>query len=134
MPNMIIKIKAFDLDGGSRGSMSISLSWEPHESSLGPLVNEWGVWDFNSRLYHDVLWNESKGIFNIKTWDVMWLWIQDNSHHHWRHVFILRNPPTSRYDDRHLSGSGQIFDARIPTYSRLPLEWKVKCLAGCYIS
>lgn len=133
MPDMIIKINVFNSNGSSMGKTSIWLDWKPQESSAGPLINEWGIWDFNY-LSSELLWDEYSGIFDIKTWDVMWLWAQDESHHHWRHVFILRDPPTSRYDDSHISGVGRVYKASNATYSGMTLKWKVKCLAGCYIS
>ena len=132
MPDMVIKIDVFNTSGGAMGSTSIDLNWPPNESTVAPLVKEWGVWDFSSNLNGELFWNVWKGIFDIKSWDVMWLWTYGDTSQ-WRNIFILHKPPTSKRDDSRMSGVGRIYEARNPAYSNSNLKWTVKCLAGCYI-
>ena len=131
MPDMVIKLNVFDTKGGPMGSTSIELDWPPNESQVAPLVKEWSVWDFSSNLNHELFWNQWAGIFDIKTWGVAWLWTYGEASQ-WRNIFILHNPPISRYDDGHMSGFGRIYEAKNPAYSNTNLKWSVQCLAGCY--
>lgn len=129
MADMIIKIDLFSIKGKAMGNTSIGLDWMVHENNAGPNVNEWGIWDFNG-MHHQIVWGEADGLFDNKSWDVMWLWVRDE-HKRWRNVFILWDPPTSRYDSRHKSGGGRTYDAKNPAFGRLPLKWKVEYAECC---
>ena len=136
MPDMIISIDVLNRKKSAViGNTSIHIDWKPTESHSGPLINEWGVWDLNSRVNLEIFWNELSGIFDHKTWNVMWLWERSpNNHFFWKNVVILWDPPTSRHDNSHPKGGGRIYEAKNSFFSGLQIKWKVTCLAGCYIN
>lgn len=136
MPNMIIKIDVLKKDKKSvLGGTSIDINWKPNENYAGPLINTWSVWDFNSMFNFELFWDEFNGLFDNKSWDVMWLWVRNPDNRRlWKNVFILWNPPTSKHDNSHMKGEGRIYEAKNPSYSGLNLKWRVKCLAGCFIN
>jgi hypothetical protein len=123
---MIDMVLRLDLskNGNSIGTTSISLGWPVDVNNVGPNIYEWDIYDFSNYLMFDLFWRDWKGVFENKDWGVMWLWVLDD-HDQWQNVFILWDPPTSRYDASHRSGGGAIFTAKNPAFTGASIHWTV---------
>lgn len=120
-----------DLNGASVGTVTLSLTWANQpEPSDTPNVNKWLIWN-NSQGFDTWLMSwQGLGLFDVKNWGVIWLWDEDSSSLAHNNL-ILWDAPTDRWDCKHLTGGGRIYDPRNPQGKYLTVKWATLWAEKC---
>jgi hypothetical protein len=119
-----IQLNFSDRKGASAGTVILGLGWANQpEPSDEPNVNRWAVVQCSDGFDQRLMSWEGSGLFDAKNWGVMWLWDNEPSSQNKHNNLILWDAPTDRFDCKHLTGGGKVYDPRNPQGKYLTVKW-----------
>jgi hypothetical protein len=125
-----ITLKFSDRKGASVGTATLCLSWANQPEAVDdPNVNKWFIWNSSTGFDTWLMSWGGMGLFDVKSWGVMWLWDQDSTastlavRDRQHNNLILHDAPTDRWDNKHLAGRGRVYDPRNAQGKYLAVRW-----------